>query len=570
MDNYYELFSLDKSLGIDEINEKLHEEKKKQIGRQNAANLDKRQEAERLLAKIMEAENVFKNEASKSEYDKQLLRSNRGKENNNQQSNKSNEGSGNKINPNAKPSRKLYNGIDYDNGNYYKTEYGKYTVISYNDAFQKINETMCKMIDMGPANGQTHQTFYNEFLRIARIANHNWSLIDTNILCDSIYQCFDAFARGNDESVNNIMAQNAFYYADELYKSRCNPFNLDYVFANMRDWLFAESITRPKHYREVVKAFYMVTKGDRSMPKGFYDLSYITKENENAPDIYYLEVSDYYAQIAISLSESGYEVAHLDTYVKSHELYSSFRSIINENASGEKENKKKLIEIFNSALAHPTDYDPKSEMFITIQPYNAGLAYAIGTILKNTRMTKQALKALTFGKDLKGSIDGTVSIASDIVSENSAIKGIILESITGFTIVGVLVYLELNSHVVWGFILALAAPLIITGVSLTEPEDRYLGSSFIQTLYAFVIGFVPLVFMFNRGHFIFLAVSILILAIMVYLAGRHTGSFGVKGLVGCSFYFYIVCVMLWSGHVYSILVIIGIYVAFIAYNWIKS
>ncbi len=74
MDNYYELFSLDRSLDTEQIRKKLLDEKKKQINRQNnAPTTDKRYAAEKLLEKITEAEKVFESAASKKRYDQALF-----------------------------------------------------------------------------------------------------------------------------------------------------------------------------------------------------------------------------------------------------------------------------------------------------------------------------------------------------------------------------------------------------------------------------------------------------------------------------------------------------------------
>ena len=74
MVNYYEEFELDPGMSCQAIREALFEAKKKWGKRQNAADLDKRQEAERKVTLIDEAVAALSDEAKKRAYDEELSR----------------------------------------------------------------------------------------------------------------------------------------------------------------------------------------------------------------------------------------------------------------------------------------------------------------------------------------------------------------------------------------------------------------------------------------------------------------------------------------------------------------
>ncbi len=322
MDNYYELFGLDRSFSTKQIRDKLFQERKKWQSRSmNPRDAAQQLDIENKLKALEQADLVFADDASRKEYDQKLTHYKSEDKPHEQKAsghNDDNRRTGDSFNANAKPTRKLNNGIDYDNGNFFKTEYGRYRVISYNEAFEEINDTMCKMLSLGPEKNQNHQGYYNEFLRIARVANTDRSKIDTDVLANSIFKCMDALFDGRDGSVANILAQNIFYYLSELYDNRGYCYDPAYVVCSLRDTLFSVYLQDIEYYRQIVKAFYMAMKINKSMPQGFFDLSYVTAENEKYLDIYYLELADYYVQKAIDFSERGYEVAYLDTFKKNH------------------------------------------------------------------------------------------------------------------------------------------------------------------------------------------------------------------------------------------------------------
>ena len=74
MVNYYEEFELNPGMSCQAICEALFEAKKKWGKRQNAADLDKRQEAERKVTLIDEAMAAFSDETKKRAYDEELSR----------------------------------------------------------------------------------------------------------------------------------------------------------------------------------------------------------------------------------------------------------------------------------------------------------------------------------------------------------------------------------------------------------------------------------------------------------------------------------------------------------------
>lgn len=72
MKNYYEIFDIDETLDCDELKKELIKRQKKLIVRQNAADINKRQEAELKLALIQDARDILLDEERRREYDEKL------------------------------------------------------------------------------------------------------------------------------------------------------------------------------------------------------------------------------------------------------------------------------------------------------------------------------------------------------------------------------------------------------------------------------------------------------------------------------------------------------------------
>ncbi|MEG7965691.1 MULTISPECIES: tetratricopeptide repeat protein [Bacillus cereus group] len=72
MENYYELLQVDPNIGASELKEKLTEAQRKWLGRTNAPDLKRRQEAERKVEILAEAEVILLDEAKRSEYNRML------------------------------------------------------------------------------------------------------------------------------------------------------------------------------------------------------------------------------------------------------------------------------------------------------------------------------------------------------------------------------------------------------------------------------------------------------------------------------------------------------------------
>lgn len=559
MKDYYELFSLEKNFSLEEIKERLFQ-KKQQLQRRLMAPLDteKQLETEKNLEELSEAEKVFSDEASRKKYDSELSAQKSEKQKTNPIAKP--------INKNAKPTRKLANGIDLDNGNFFKTEYGKTTVISYDQAFEEINNTMCKMIALGPVSGQSHKDFYNEFLRIARIANHNRSLLDPGVIENALWNCIYAIMDGDDGSVANILSQNVFYYINELCCKRKIPIDFGYAFVSFGDWLFSQSIINTKYYRDIVKGFFMATKKDRSVPRGFYDLSYITKENENSLDIYYLEIIDYFVQLAISLADAeGCVINDIDTYRISHDLYISFREEIEKIGNGFNADTKRLKEIYNKSVENVENYESKSDYFMK-HPYNAGLAYAVASVLNNPHLKEKSVMSLPFGNSIIGyvrkgnsfSLGGVTGNHSESRANSAVMGGIIIESIAGFGIIAGLIYLLSNGHPVWGFILAAVSPTIMNYASIIEKAEEKIGVNAFHTFYVMIPLFISLIFLLKRGHIIFFFVYLIVFVIGIIAAHGETASYGIKSYIALVLWMIVPCIFLWSGHVYSAIALLVI------------
>lgn len=76
MENYYELLQVDSNIGADELKEKLIEAQRKWLGRTNAPDLKRRQEAERKIEILAAAEEILLDEAKRIEYNRMLDGSN--------------------------------------------------------------------------------------------------------------------------------------------------------------------------------------------------------------------------------------------------------------------------------------------------------------------------------------------------------------------------------------------------------------------------------------------------------------------------------------------------------------
>ncbi|MBD8070713.1 tetratricopeptide repeat protein [Bacillus sp. PS06] len=72
MENFYELIQVDSSISQDELKEKLIEAQRKWLGRTNAPDLKRRQDAERKIELLNEAEAILLDPAKRAQYDKEL------------------------------------------------------------------------------------------------------------------------------------------------------------------------------------------------------------------------------------------------------------------------------------------------------------------------------------------------------------------------------------------------------------------------------------------------------------------------------------------------------------------
>ena len=72
MENYYELLQVNPNIGASELKEKLIEAQRKWLGRTNAPDLKRRQDAERKVEILAEAEVILLDEAKRSEYNRML------------------------------------------------------------------------------------------------------------------------------------------------------------------------------------------------------------------------------------------------------------------------------------------------------------------------------------------------------------------------------------------------------------------------------------------------------------------------------------------------------------------
>lgn len=75
MINYYELLHVDSSISMEELKEKIIAEQRKWLGRTNAPDLKRRQEAERMVQLLEEAQATLLDENKRKEYNKQLQQS---------------------------------------------------------------------------------------------------------------------------------------------------------------------------------------------------------------------------------------------------------------------------------------------------------------------------------------------------------------------------------------------------------------------------------------------------------------------------------------------------------------
>lgn len=74
MDNYYLLLQIDPDLSHEDLVKEFNLTQKKWLNRQNAPNLDKRQEAEKMLSILAQAEKILLNETSRRTYDLEIIK----------------------------------------------------------------------------------------------------------------------------------------------------------------------------------------------------------------------------------------------------------------------------------------------------------------------------------------------------------------------------------------------------------------------------------------------------------------------------------------------------------------
>jgi hypothetical protein len=258
----------------------------------------------------------------------------------------------------------------------------------------------------------------------------------------------------------------------------------------------------------------MAIKIDKAMPKGYYDLSYVTAENENSPDIYYMEITDYYAQKAIGFSENGYDISYIDTFKKVHELYVSFRENADAYLQGDKKRKNKLLKVYDQALGYPADYNSKSDFFIEKQPYNAGLAYAIGIILKNKNRARKAIKKLSFGQNVLKYMDGA-NIKPEVSVNKADRWGAIFVTVIALGVAAGIYALFYYDHPFIGCIVGLGAAFFMAAGmrGIVEVDDGSIGESLFLSTFLSMVTAVPFFFLLRRSHFIYLVIYVIIAAL---------------------------------------------------------
>lgn len=468
----------------------------------------------------------------------------------------------------AKPSRKLLNGIDYDNGIFYKTEYGKNTVISYEQAFQEINNTVAKMLKLGPEKDQTHKAYYNEVLRLVRIANTNRSLLSAENLGAGLETLVDAVLDGTDTSVCNLLSQNIFYYADELFVKRRSTYDLEYFYVILRDSMFWLYQCNTPCYKEYTKAFYMVNKIDKSMPDGYFDLSYVTKENEKYLDIYYLEITDYFAKQFINMADEGIEIGCINTIKKGHDIYVDFRQTLDSTMPNYQKDKKKLTEIYNMAIGYVPERNPSDKSFIKLNPYNAGIGYAIGIALGDNKKCREAIGKLSFGKDILNTInDSGSNINNDInrietqknIQKSSIATAVLINIVVPLIMIGTVCYLEMTGHILIGIIVALG--FMFLEEFLYPKSNHIINNPFLYQFTWSLSVALPMIFLIRRGHIVFAAIAAVLFWI-TYSGKKRIESYGnvytTSYMIARSMRIILPCILIYYNHMYSVIILLAL------------
>ena len=189
--------------------------------------------------------------------------------------------------------------------------------------FQEGIDIICKMARLGPRQDQDEGDFEDEMMSTIRAIYSVMNEISDDVLYSAFKVNLETITKCKNTFAANHVMQDMCDFSEELYE-RGYPKAYEEMYWFCKRVMFDFVKNQNEYYEAVVDAFFISQECDEGMPDGFYDRSYVTEENQDFPDIYYLRIMDYYAEKIIAISEQGIYIDNISEYKECHELYLDF------------------------------------------------------------------------------------------------------------------------------------------------------------------------------------------------------------------------------------------------------
>ena len=276
----------------------------------------------------------------------------------------------------------LHEGLDMYDGIYYIKTGHETKAVSYEEAFRYGIDLCYKMAELGPRKEETEEDYASEMYRIIKVIYSDYKKLPDELLMYGISKSREAIIKGAYGCAGNHMMQNMCDFTRQLC-DRGNYKALDLMFHFCRDKIFEIYYENESYYDHIVAGFFISTKSDESVPSAFYDRCYHTDANVYYPDIYYLKMADYYAEMMITASDKGLYKENIEEAKRFHDLYDRLMESV--STTDNKHLTKTLKAIYRKAMKR------RKSIALKNRRVNAPIAYVSAKLMKNTKLIKKVL-----------------------------------------------------------------------------------------------------------------------------------------------------------------------------------
>ncbi len=290
------------------------------------------------------------------------------------------------VNASGDAPENLHDGLDEADGIYYIVTDYETKKVSYEEAFKYGVNLSCKMAELGPKKNETEEQFNDELFRIIKVFYSDYTSLPDELLTYAIFKSKEALDKCTRTFIGNHMMQTMCDFTKEL-QSRNNYEAAKGMFRFCKERLFEIYYESEKYYDNIVEGFYISTKADESMPPMFYDRSYPTDENVYFPDVYYLKMTDYYAELVITAADKGMIGGSVKEMREFHDEYTKFMESV--QLKNQKMRTKIIKRICRDGLKKIHTKENSKKRFLQTNP---SLAYAAAKQVGDYGLIKKAIR----------------------------------------------------------------------------------------------------------------------------------------------------------------------------------